>query len=99
MEISKTIRKNLFANLGIQLRNIRLEKGWDLQQAADVTHFNPAKLKQMEKGKYRWGHYNLDNLAYLIAHYDKILKIEFINPPEILETPQPAEFTFEKICS
>lgn len=95
MKITKTIRQESFYNLGSQLQNIRLEKGLDLQQVAKMTHFSVKQLHQMEELKCRWGFFQLNKLAYLVAHYDKILKIEFINPPETPQTPQLNELMLD----
>ncbi len=99
MKITKNIKRKLYASLGQQLKKIRQEKGWKLEDAAEATGLKPNKPEQMENGSDRWMWYHLSNLMMLIACYDKIIKIEFVNPPEVPETGQPAEFMLDKICS
>lgn len=101
MKITKDIKRKLYASLGQQLKKIRQEKGWELEEASEATGFKPYKLEQMEGESDRWMWYHLSNLMMLIACYDKIIKIEFVNPPEIEIPPvtEPIELMLDQMIT
>mgnify|MGYP000819104125 FL=1 len=101
MRIPKMIKSQVSGHLSRQLKNLRLERGLSIQEAAYITDFSVKSLIKYENGSKKWLQLPLISLLNIAQCYDKSLKIEFVDPPEIDIPPvtEPIELMLDQMIT
>ena len=97
MKIPNIIKSQISSHLSRQMKNLCLEKGLSIQEAAYITDLSVKSLMKYENGTKKWLRLPLINLLNYAQCYDKILKVEFVDPPEIKIPPvtQPVKLMLD----
>lgn len=80
MKLTHKYKEAFIYDLGQQLNKARVEKNLDLIKASEMTKYSIKKLHNLEGFSHRWNNMPLIELVRLAANFDKMIKIEFIEP-------------------
>ena len=82
MELTKIQKYRTYRSLALQFEKSRIDKGWSLEQAAAKSGEHLTILMGLEYGFNILHKLKLGNLMKYASYYDKLLKIEFVDPPK-----------------
>lgn len=81
MELTTEQKYMIYRTVSLQFEKARIDKGWSTEMAAQEIDQPLKFLLRLEFGLDAIHKLRIGNLIHLASLYDKIVKIEFIDPP------------------